>query len=181
MQPLGAASSTLQQIDRRRQARLDEALKREGDALLEMTELAASGRRVQTDFPMQWRNDFFKAKPGTFVPFTVTVERLTRPSPGALVYVRVVSRHSPESGRRDADGFAYETIFTIEPELLGEQVLRIRRGFAVAPGRYTVVRRGAGAAGRSDGALARAGAGPPCWCRNSKFRTSGSRGCQQAP
>jgi hypothetical protein len=113
-------------------------LKREGDALLEMTELASSGRRVQTDFPMQWRNDFFKAKPGTFVPFTVTVERLTRPSPGALVYVRVVSKHRAETGRRDPDSFAYETIFTIEPELLGEQALRIRRGFAVAPGRYTV-------------------------------------------
>jgi len=128
----------VQQADRRRQARLDEALKREGDALLEMTEHAVSGRPVRADFPMQWRNDFFKARPGTFVPFTVTVEQLTRPSPGALVYVRVVSKRGTESGRRDPEGFAYETIFTIEPELLGDQVLRIRRGFAVAPGRYTV-------------------------------------------
>ena len=138
-QPFTAAAfSTAQQFDRRRQSRLDDALKREGDALVEMTDHAVNGRPVPSDFRLQWRNDFFKAKPGTFVPFTVTVERLTRPSPGALVYVRVVMKRSAETGRRAADAFAYETIFSVEPELLTERGLRIRRGFAVAPGSYTV-------------------------------------------
>jgi hypothetical protein len=137
-QPFRAAAfSVAQQFDRRRQSRLDDALKREGDALVEMTDHAVNGRQVPSDFRMQWRNDFFKAKPGTFVPFTVTIERLVPPSPGALVYVRVVPRRGAV-GRRAADAFAYETIFSVEPELLSEQAIRIRRGFAVAPGSYTV-------------------------------------------
>jgi len=133
-----AAFSDSQQLDRRRQARLDDALKREGDALLEMTNHAVNGRPVPSDFRMQWRNDFFKAKPGTFVPFTVTVDQLTRPSPGALIYIRVVPKRGAETGRSGPDAFAYETIFNVEPDLLTDQSLRVRRGFAVLPGRYIV-------------------------------------------
>jgi hypothetical protein len=125
------------QPDRRNQARLDEALKREGDALLALTDLAMSGAQVPSDFRILWTNDFFKARPGAFVPFTLTVERLTRPSPGALIYLRVV----PVQGGRVKGvpvAFAYETIFSADPELLTEQPFRVRRGFAVMPGRYTV-------------------------------------------
>jgi len=132
----GSDAST--QSDRRRQERIDEALKREGDALLDLTEHAIARRAVPSDFRMRWKNDFFKAKPGTFVPFTLSVDRLTRPSPGALVYVRVVSKR-PDDGRgRPGGSFPYETIFSVEPELLSDQPLQVRRGFAVAPGSYTV-------------------------------------------
>ncbi|MEO5897830.1 MAG: hypothetical protein ABIS06_19255 [Vicinamibacterales bacterium] len=138
-QPFRAAFQTdSPQSDRRRHSRLDEALKREGDALLEMTEHAVARRAVPADFRMQWKNDFFKAKPGTFVPFTLTVDRLLRPSPGALIYVRVMNRSGSESGRRPADPLSYETIFSVEPELLSDEPFRVRRGFAVPPGSYTV-------------------------------------------
>jgi hypothetical protein len=113
-------------------------LKREGDALLELTEHAIAGRVVPSDFRMQWKNDFFKAKPGTFVPFTLVVDRLSRPSPGALIYVRVVQKRGDASRGRTTDPFAYETIFSVEPEMLTDQPLRVRRGFGVAPGNYTV-------------------------------------------
>jgi hypothetical protein len=136
-QPFTAADQSAGQTDRRRQSRLDDALKREGDALLEMTEHAIARRAVPTDFRMQWKNDFFKAKPGTFVPFTLTVDRLLRPSPGALIYVRVVPRRGTDGRGRAADPIAYETIFSVEPELLSDQPFRVRRGFAVPPGSYT--------------------------------------------
>ncbi len=132
---LGAFSSPLQG-DRQRQNRLDEALKREGDALIDLADDAMKGRAVPSDFGMQWGNDFFKAQPGTYVPFTVTIDNLMRPSPGALIYLRVVARGG--TARRRSELFAYETIFSVEADALTDPPLRVRRGFAVPPGRYSV-------------------------------------------
>lgn len=126
------------QTDRGRQVRLDEALKREGDALVDLADAAMKGRALPAAFGIRWGNDFFKAQPGTFVPFTLTIDKLTRPSPGALVYVRVVARGAAPAGGRRPDVFAYETIFSVEPDSLTGEPLRLRRGFAVPPGRYSV-------------------------------------------
>src|SRR4051794_16673059 len=60
-----------EQDERRRH--LDDATRREGAALVSLVDAATSGRGV-SDFSIGWRNDFFKAQAGTFVPFTVTVE-----------------------------------------------------------------------------------------------------------
>jgi hypothetical protein len=53
--------------------RLDETSRREGAALVGLVDAAMSGRAA-SDFAIGWRNDFFKAQTGTFVPFTVTVD-----------------------------------------------------------------------------------------------------------
>ncbi|HXG55172.1 MAG TPA: hypothetical protein VNJ03_07300, partial [Vicinamibacterales bacterium] len=105
---------------------------------VDLADAAMTGRAVPAEFGMQWGNDFFKAQPGTFVPFTITIDKLTRPSPGALIYVRVVARGGAPAGRRRPDVFAYETIFSVEPDALAAPPLRLRRGFAVPPGRYSV-------------------------------------------
>ena len=65
---------------RRAQDRIDEALRRESDVLVRIGEAAIGGRSVPTDFTLEWHNDFFKAQPGTFVPFTVTFTAPDLPS-----------------------------------------------------------------------------------------------------
>jgi hypothetical protein len=127
--PLGAQ-------DRRQQSRLDEALRREGDAVIALADRAMSGN-APADFALAWRNDFFKAQPGTFVPFTLTADPGFRPSGGALIYVRVVERQAPANRRQTGPAYAYETIFAIDAVTAAEP-LRVQRGFAVPPGRYTV-------------------------------------------
>jgi hypothetical protein len=126
-----------QALDRRQQARLDDALRRESEALVEVAEAAVAGRRTPSDFSMDWRNDFLKAQPGTFVPFTVAIDSALRSPTGALMYVRVIDR--VENGRPRREGpLPYETIFPVPPEQVAALPVRVRRGFAVPPGRYTV-------------------------------------------
>ena len=132
-------ASAPQAADRRQQTRLDEALRREGDAIIALADAAMSGRRSPSDFAMEWRNDYLKAQPGTFVPFTVSVDPSIRSTPGALMYVRVVDRTaSPANKRRQGPVVAYEAIFPVDLDDATAQPLRIRRGFAVRPGSYTV-------------------------------------------
>jgi hypothetical protein len=122
-------------IDPKQQARVDDALRREGDALVELADRAMNGRTSPSDFAMEWRNDFLKAQPGTFVPFTVTIDAAVRALPGALMYVRVVERASKA---RRATPFAHEAIFALDMAGPDDTPVRVRRGFAVPPGRYTV-------------------------------------------
>lgn len=129
---LGAAQS-----DERRQARVDDALKREGEALVRIADDAARGRRVPADFQMSWRNDFLKAQPGTFVPFTVSFNASALTSRRALMYVRVERIPAPERSRRIV-AYPYETIFPLTLDPSGDGSVAIRRGFAVPPGRYRV-------------------------------------------
>jgi hypothetical protein len=119
-----------------RAQRLDEALRRESDALVELADDAAAGRPVPTDFVLEWRNDFFKAQPGTFVPFTVSFIAPPGVSERALLYVRVESR---SISRRAAKTFAYETIFPVQ--ITGEpgERISVTRGFAVPAGRYRAI------------------------------------------
>jgi hypothetical protein len=119
------------------QDRVDAVLRREGDALVQLAEDAIAGRRVPGDFALAWSHDFFKAKPGTFVPFTLS---FTAPHPSfrrALLYVRVFDRHSQGQGKPGS--FAYETIFPVKVEASASRTVYVTRGFAVPPGRYRVV------------------------------------------
>ena len=127
-----------QATDSRTQARADEALRREGEAVIGLADRAMSGKQPPPDFSMTWRNDFLKAQPGTFVPFTITVDVAVRSLPGALMYVRVVARDLSTDKRRQAPPYSYETIFPLEYDEAPAQPVRIQRGFAVAPGQYTV-------------------------------------------
>lgn len=128
------------QSDRRRQGRVDEALRREGDALVAMADAAAAGRLVPSDFTLAWRNDFFKAQPGTFVPFTITFDASRLASGRALMYVRAQRTAAPRADQRGKirTPYAYETIFPLSIEPAGPQPVSVQRGFAVPPGRYTV-------------------------------------------
>ena len=127
-----------QNASQREQSRVDEALRREGEAVIELANAAMEGRARPSDFALDWRNDFLKAQPGTFVPFTVTVDPTIRATPGALIYVRVAARSAAPDPRRRGVAFPYETIFPLEMTGAASRPVRVQRGFAVAPGRYTV-------------------------------------------
>ena len=125
------------QQDRRQQARLDEALRREGDAVVELADAAMLGHQTPSDFVMEWGNDFLKAQPGTFVPFTIDIDSSIRSTSGALMYLRVVQR-AGDSTRRSSPPFAYEAIFPVEVDSPSPDPVKVRRGFAAPPGSYTV-------------------------------------------
>jgi hypothetical protein len=136
--PATTAAAGQDREGRRRRDRTDEANRQEGIALVGLVDAAATGRAV-SDFTIAWRNDFFKAQTGTFVPFTVTVERAKLSAASALMYVRAMRRDPavPASGRFVQVRFPFELIFPVE--LAGEDgPIRITRGFAVPPGDYDV-------------------------------------------
>jgi hypothetical protein len=120
----------------RSQERVDDALRRESDALVKIAEDAVHGRPVPADFGLEWRNDFFKARPGTFVPFTISFTAPVMASTRALLYVRVEARPRP---RRAPRSYAYETIFPVTIDAGVGQRVSFTRGFAVPAGRYRVV------------------------------------------
>lgn len=136
---VGAADASGQnQFDRRSQERLDEARRRETEALLSLADAAMSGR-ASSDFSIAWSHDFFKAQTGTFVPFTVTIDRSSVSAANGLMYVR--------AARRDAQGpldpgspvrYPFDIIFPVNFSGPAGQPLRITRGFAVGPGDYDV-------------------------------------------
>lgn len=122
----------------RQQERIDEALRREGEALIALADRTMSGKPAPSDFAMEWRNDFLKAQPGTFVPFTISIDPSIRSTQGALMYVRVVDRRAPKSKPRGVAPFAYESVFAVAMDSGNAGAVRVRRGFAVPPGSYTV-------------------------------------------
>ena len=119
------------------QARLDEALRREGEILSSMADAALAGRVDSGDIALAWTNDFFKAQPGTFVPFTISFTAPEFVSRSALMYVRVERPGASARGRvREVP--VYETIFPVTVEARPGQPLSLTRGFAVPPGRYRI-------------------------------------------
>ncbi len=121
------------------QEQLDEATRRDGAKLVTLTDEAMSGRAA-SDFGIGWRNDFFKAQTGTFVPFTVTVERSKLSTATALMYVRATRREAaPHSrGRTTPARYPFDLIFPVDLAGPPEGPVRITRGFAVPPGEYDV-------------------------------------------
>jgi hypothetical protein len=125
--------------DRNRQDRLEDARLREGALLVRLADTAMNGR-AESDFAIGWRNDFFKAQTGTFVPFTVTVERDKLSAANALMYVRAVRRNAaaPAHGRSRQVRYPFDLIFSVDLPGPGEGPVRITRGFAVPAGEYDV-------------------------------------------
>lgn len=129
--------------------RLEEALRREGDAVVAVADQREDRAAGLT---LTWRNDFLKAQTGTFVPFVIEVEASERRPPAALLYLRLARR----AGRGDIDAgrtrgrepradesvHPFEEIYPVDL-VPGDGALRIIRGFSVAPGEYdlTVVVR----------------------------------------
>src|SRR5688500_11556184 len=120
------------------QAKLDEALRREGEILASMADAAIAGRGDAGELALTWTNDFFKAQPGTFVPFTIGITGPELSSRAALLYVRV-ERPGQSVRGKPRDPPVYETIFPAELEARSGQPITVTRGFAVPPGRYRVV------------------------------------------
>jgi hypothetical protein len=132
------ASSQQNRFDRRSQVRLEEAQRKEGEALLNLADAAMSGK-PNSDFTIRWTNDFFKAQTGTFVPFTVTIDRSSLTAVDGLMYVRATRRDG--SGARSPEGmvrYPFDVIFPVALTAPAGQPVRITRGFAVAPGDYDV-------------------------------------------
>ena len=128
----------------RQQERLDEATRRDGAKLVSLADEAMTGRSA-SDFTIGWRNDFFKAQTGTFVPFTVTVERSMLSTATALMYVRATRRDTPQASRAGGAGawgprvrYPFDLIFPVDLAGPAGPSIRITRGFAVPPGEYDV-------------------------------------------
>src|SRR5262245_53536030 len=73
-------------------ARIDRTHREEGEAILALADAAMAGKTVPSDFGVEWQNEFVKARRGTFVPFTLTVDASKFNRPSALVYVRAARR-----------------------------------------------------------------------------------------
>jgi hypothetical protein len=131
---IAVALPSSRQADRR-QLRVDDALRREGESLVRIADDASKGRPVPQDFPLEWHNDFFKAQPGTFVPFTLTFDGSNLRRGRALLYIRAERGGRAEGARTHA----YETIFPVEIDEKIERSAMVRRGFAVPPGHYRVI------------------------------------------
>ena len=116
--------------------RAEDAGRREAEALLNIADAAMAGRPA-SDFPLRWTNDFFKAQSGTFVPFTVTVDRGSVHARKVLMYVRAARRTAPQARSRN-EVYPFDLIFPVEFSGPAGQPARISRGFAVAPGEYDI-------------------------------------------
>ena len=117
--------------------RAEEARRREAEALLSMVDAAMAGS-VASDFSLRWANDFFKAQSGTFVPFTITVDRGSLHTANGLLYVRAAKRERAQAPPRGDIRYPFDLIFPVEFSGPPGQPLRISRGFAVAPGEYDI-------------------------------------------
>jgi hypothetical protein len=111
---------------------IEQTHRAEGEAILAIADAAMAGKRVPSDFQVQWQNDFVKAQRGTFVPFTLTVDASALGKPSALVYVRARRRQSQD------ETYAVDAIFPVELKPAAGQMARISRGFSVSPGEYDV-------------------------------------------
>lgn len=149
-QPTVWAHQSRSERERRLQERLDEAHRREAEVLVKLADEARGGR-LAGDFAIEWRHDFLKAQPGTFVPFTVILDRSALGASHALMYVRAVQLGEPRAARTASEGrdtqrgdrpedehFAFDAIFPVPLTAPPGQPIRISRGFAVPPGNYEV-------------------------------------------
>jgi hypothetical protein len=144
---VGVRLDAAQTLDRQQLDRLEEVLRQEGQAVVALADASADGH-PRGDFSLSWRNDFFKAQAGTFVPFVVGIGPDERRVSAALLYVRVARRaHDEGEGRGarrrpsiPAEGMSYpfEEIYPVEWSAPPGEPLRIARGFSIAPGDYDV-------------------------------------------
>jgi hypothetical protein len=136
---MSVSPGAIEQSTRPADVRIDEATRLQGEALVSLADARARGERVTSDFDLEWTNDFFKARPGTFVPFTLTFAASALSEGAALLYVRVETATPAASRpRRGPPAYAYETIFPIGIGSTSGDRAVVRRGFAVEPGSYRV-------------------------------------------
>lgn len=114
---------------------LDATRRSEVEALLNLTDAAMTGRAA-SDFSIAWSNDFFKAQTGTFIPFTVTIDRSVMTADDALMYVRAARRDALPAAATAR--YPFDIIFPVSLDGPAGQPIRITRGFAVGPGDYDV-------------------------------------------
>jgi hypothetical protein len=139
------AATGQSRADRRLQDQVDEANRREAEALVDLADRVMAGRPVESEFRLGWRHDFLKAQAGTFVPFTVTLDAGAVDARKALMYVRVARRGEPPAAAGASEGkqrparFAFDAVFPADLDAEADGAVRISRGFAVAPGEYDVV------------------------------------------
>ena len=152
------ASSQQNRFDRRSPDRLEDAPREEGEALLNLAD-AAMSVRTASDFAIRWSNDFFKAQTGTFVPFTITIDRSSVTATNGLLYSSsgasrwrngpFARRRHPVSLRCHFSGGAFGA-----GRSAGANYARLRR----YPGRLRRLCRGA-RAGRGSARVARTSKG----------------------
>ena len=121
----------------KQEPRVDDASRREAEALLNIADAAMTGRTA-SDFSLRWTNDFFKAQSGTFVPFTITLDRTSLHARKGLMYVRAARRDGSRARSRADVQYPFDLIFPVEFSAPAGQPVRISRGFAVAPGEYDI-------------------------------------------
>ena len=133
-----------QGFDRRQVERIEHALRQEGEAVVALAD-AIDDSSDPDDFSLTWRSDFFKAQSGTFVPFIVGIAAKGRRVPAALLYVRVTRRAAADSDGRarrtpaaERSAYPFEEIYPVEWSAPPGQLLRVVRGFSIAPGEYDV-------------------------------------------
>ena len=142
--------SRVEQIEQNRRA--------EAQAIVALADAATSGNRVPADIGIAWRNDFFKAQQGTFVPFVVTIDTTALRVRSLLLYVRLAARgrataetaidpHGSRSGARRSPSrneesipaLAVEEVYPIELTGAPGQAERVTRGFSARAGDYDLV------------------------------------------
>ena len=130
----------------------------EGQAIVGIADAAMNGDRVPSDIAIEWRNDFFKAQQGTFVPFVVTIDTSALRDRSLLLYVRLAARaRTGADSPREAQGaraaarrppprsedsnhvFAVEEIYAVELAVAPGQPQRVTRGFSAQAGDYDLV------------------------------------------
>src|SRR5262245_47644688 len=70
----------------------EQSRRAEGQAIIAIADAALNGDRTPSDIVIEWRNDFFKAQQGTFVPFVVTIDTAALRERSLLLYVRLAPR-----------------------------------------------------------------------------------------
>jgi hypothetical protein len=136
----------------------EQSRRAEGQAIGALADAAINGDRVPSDIAIEWRNDFFKAQQGTFVPFVVTIDTTALRIRSLLLYVRLAAHgrttaettiepHGPRpSVRRSASrneesipALAVEEVYPIEATGAPGQPERVTRGFSARAGDYDLV------------------------------------------
>jgi hypothetical protein len=138
--------------DVKQRDRLEQSQRQEGQAVLNIADAALAGKPVPADFQIRWQNEFLKARQGTFVPFTLTIDVSKLGDLSALMYVRAVprdaaapirpakTRKATEKARGETPEVPYpvDAIFPVELKAESGGIARISRGFSVAPGDYDI-------------------------------------------
>ena len=136
----------------------EQSRRAEAQAIVAIADAATSGDRVPADIGIAWRNDFFKAQQGTFVPFVVTIDTTALRVRSLLLYVRLAARgrataetaidpHGSRSGARRSPSrneesipaLAVEEVYPIELTGAPGQPERVTRGFSARAGDYDLV------------------------------------------